>query len=177
MSIRDARRSAAIERMADHLLETGLGAARLRTLAGAAGISDRMLLYYFDDKDDVLAATLEHVAARLAATLDAAVPAGTRLNEAALRRAVWQGMTSPAIAPYCRVWLELAAGASRGEQPHRDVAGRIADLFLGWLTARLDAPVDRLPAAAARLFAWLEGAMLLDALGRPDMAMAAIAAD
>src|SRR5580693_6683546 len=76
MSIRDERREAAIERMADHLLLEGLGAATLRPLAAAAGTSDRMLLYYFSDKDELLSATLQRLAARMTAQLDEAVPIG-----------------------------------------------------------------------------------------------------
>lgn len=174
MSIRDARREAAIDKMADHLLANGLAAARLRALAGAAGTSDRMLLYYFADKDELIAATLARIAERLAATLAAAVPAGTRLAEPALRQAVWHGMRSPALAPYLRIWLELAAGSARGEQPQRRVAGEIADLFHGWLAERLDVAEAERSGAAARLFARLEGALLIDALGRPELAEVAI---
>ncbi|MEI6159755.1 MAG: TetR family transcriptional regulator [Roseococcus sp.] len=72
MSIREERRSAALARMADHLLREGLAGASLRALAKAAGTSDRMLLYYFADKDELLGATLAHIAAELAALLDQA---------------------------------------------------------------------------------------------------------
>ena len=54
MNIRNDRREAAIERMADHVLSEGLAAGTLRPLAAAAGTSDRMLLYYFADKDELL---------------------------------------------------------------------------------------------------------------------------
>ena len=54
MNFRNERREAAIERMADYVLSEGLGAATLRPLAAAAGTSDRMLLYYFADKDELL---------------------------------------------------------------------------------------------------------------------------
>lgn len=173
MSIRDARREAALDRIADHLLTAGLAGASLRPLARAAGTSDRMLLYYFADKDELLGLALERIALRLADLLDAAIPAGARLPEPALRAAVWAGMRAPAMAPYMRVWLELAAASARGEEPHRGIAGRIADLFHAWLADRLDAS-EPAP-AAARLFARLEGALLIDLLGRPDLAEVAIA--
>lgn len=172
MSIREARREAAVDRMADHVLAEGLAGASLRPLARAAGTSDRMLLYYFRDKDELLAVTLERVATRLAALLEAAVPAGTRLPPETLLQAVWAGMSSPQLQPFLRVWLELAAGSARGEQPQREVAGRIADLFHGWLADRV-AATD--PAqVAAGLFVRLEGAMLIEALGRRALAEAGI---
>jgi AcrR family transcriptional regulator len=175
MSIRDARREAAIERMADHVLANGLAGSSLRPLARAAGTSDRMLLYYFADKDELLAVTLERVAVRLAGLLDAALPAGTRLAPDLLLGAIWSGMTSPAMQPFLRVWLELAAGSARGDEPHRAIAGQIAELFHGWIADRVDGPDDTRAATASFLFVALEGAMLIDALGRRDLADAGIA--
>ena len=81
MTIRATRRELAIEAMADYLLAHGLEAATLRQLAEAAGTSDRMLLYYFTDRDELLSATLERIAARLAAKLDAIIPPGERLGQ------------------------------------------------------------------------------------------------
>ena len=73
MTDRDTRRKAVLLRMADHLLATGLRGASLRPLAAAAGTSDRMLLYYFADKDELLAATLAEVAGRMLPLLEAAI--------------------------------------------------------------------------------------------------------
>ncbi|MFY8208820.1 MAG: TetR/AcrR family transcriptional regulator, partial [Caulobacter sp.] len=49
MNVRDEQRARVIAVLADHLLATGLSQASLRQLAAAAGVSDRMLLYYFAD--------------------------------------------------------------------------------------------------------------------------------
>ena len=125
MTIRDDRREAAIERMADHVLSEGLGAATLRPLAAAAGTSDRMLLYYFADKDDLLTATLARIAARMTAQLDGAIPDGPRRPFAVLLEQVWAAMASKRLQPFMPLWLELASGAARGLQTHRDVAGEI----------------------------------------------------
>ncbi len=76
MKISTKRREEIIELIADHLLAEGLGAATLRPMAEAAGTSDRMLLYYFADKGELLTATLTRVAARMVSLLDDAVPSG-----------------------------------------------------------------------------------------------------
>ncbi|QHL90588.1 TetR family transcriptional regulator [Sphingomonas changnyeongensis] len=175
MTMKDDRRDAAIEAMADHLLTHGLAGASLRPLARAAGTSDRMLLYYFGDKDRLLALTLDRIARRLTAILAAALPPGTRLGWAALLGAVWAGMADPALRPFMHLWLDLAAGAARGTEPQRRIAGAIADLFAAWLDERLDLPEGESTPAAHHLLAVIEGAMLLDALGRPALAEAAIA--
>lgn len=116
--------------MAHHLLAKGLEAATLCPLAEAVGTNDRMLLYYFADRDELLSATLEHIAARLAERLDALVPADVRGPLAQLLADVWTELTSAEIKPYMDIWLNLSARACGGHEPYRRVAGAIADTFL-----------------------------------------------
>jgi AcrR family transcriptional regulator len=175
MNIRDDRREAAIERMADHVLAEGLGAATLRPLAAAVGTSDRMLLYYFADKDELLTATLGRVATRMIAQLDEAIPAAPRWPFPELLEQVWVAMASESLTPFMPLWLDLAAGAARGLQPHRDVAGEIADGFLAWVTDRLQPQSDGEPSSLAPLFLTsIEGMYLLTAIGRGAIADSAI---
>ena len=175
MTIRDDRRSAAIGLMADHLLEKGLAGASLRPMAAAAGISDRMLLYYFTDKDDVLAATLGEVAQRLALMLEAGAP--TQMPFRALLSVLWSSMRIPTLMPYISLWLEVAAASSRGVEPYRRIGGAIADGFLAWTAQRLlvEDEADR-PHLAALLLSTFDGLAMLDAVGRSAQADAAVAA-
>ena len=53
-----ARRAALAEGATDYALEHGLIGLSLRPLAAAIGTSDRMLLYHFSDKDDLVATVL-----------------------------------------------------------------------------------------------------------------------
>lgn len=177
MSIRDARREAAIEHMADHLLATGMAGASLRPLAAAAGTSDRMLLYYFADRDELLAAVLERIAARLIAMLDGALPPGVRLAYTPLLAAVWAAVGSPLLRPYMRLWLELAAGSARGRFPDQTVAAAIMAGFVDWTGDHLETAegADH-DAEAALLLATVEGLLFLDAVGRRDVADAAVSA-
>jgi len=171
MTIRDERREAAIERMADYILSEGLGAATLRPLAAAAGASDRMLLYYFADKDELLAATLDRIAKRMLAQLDCAIPAEPRRPFAVLLEQVWEALATESLQPFMPLWLDLASRAARGLQPHRDIAGEIGDGFLAWVAIRLQLQGDRKPALLAPLFiASIEGMYLLKAIGRGDIA-------
>ena len=175
MNIRDDRREAAIERMADHVLAEGLGAATLRPLAAAAGTSDRMLLYYFADKEELLTATLHRIAARMIAQLDGAIPVEPRKPFSVLLEQVWATMASESLQPFMHLWLDLASGAARGLQPHRDVAGEIADGFLAWVTVRLQPGSESEPPVLAPLFlASIEGMYLLKAIGRGPLAASAV---
>lgn len=175
MTVRSDRREAAIERMAEHVLAQGLGAATLRPLAAAAGTSDRMLLYYFADKDELLTATLDRVAARMIVALDQVIPATPQQSFGALLNQAWTALDSETLRPFMPLWLDLAAGAARGLQPHREIAGRIADGFLAWVSARLLPEDDGTPSPMAPLFlAVIEGSHLLSAFGRSSIANTAI---
>jgi AcrR family transcriptional regulator len=175
MNIRNDRREAAIERMADHVLSEGLGAATLRPLAAAAGTSDRMLLYYFADKDELLTATLDRIATRMMVQLDGAIPVEPRRPFPVLLEQVWAALASESLQSYMPLWLDLASGAARGLQPHRDLAGEIADGFLAWVTIRLQPETNGEPSLSAPLFlASIEGMYLLKAIGRGTIADSAL---
>lgn len=177
MTIREERRAAALVRMGEHLLREGLAGASLRALAQAAGTSDRMLLYYFADKDEILAATLEHIAGKLAGLLDAAGSGAVPRAYPALLAECAMAFHRPDFQPFMWLWLELAAAAARGQEPHRAIAGRIADGFLTWSEARLDVadPAER-AAQAALLLATVDGLALLQAVGRAGPAEHALKA-
>src|ERR1700677_3508530 len=108
MNVRSHRRQAAIDRMADHILLEGLAAATLRPLAAAAGTSDRMLLYYFADKEELLTATLNRIAARMMAQLDGAIPVEPLKPFSVLLAQVWAAMASESLQPFMPLWLDLA---------------------------------------------------------------------
>ena len=157
--------------MADHLLREGLTGASLRPLAAAAGTSDRMLLYYFADKDELLTATLGHVADRLARLLDAASAGAGRRPFGMLLNEVWAAVRSPTLRPFLQLWLELAANAGRGLEPHRTAASQIADGFLAWAADRLEVEREEDRAGeAALLLATVDGLVLLEAVGRGEAA-------
>ena len=169
-----SRREQLIERLANHLLDSGLASASLRPMAAAAGTSDRMLLYYFETREALLTAVLEHVAKQMATLLEAAVPPQPLPYPVLLRR-LRSALGAPALGRYMQLWLEIAARAARGEAPYPTIGTAIGDAFLGWAEARLaiDAPADA-RAVSALLLATLDGLALLDCVGLGDDANAAL---
>lgn len=172
----ESRRQIVLERLTDHILSVGLAGTSLRPLAAAVGTSDRMLLYYFADKDELLGAALGLAAQRLLSLLDGSFPGRHRHDILLPRLAAL--VVSPLIKPYMRLWLEITAAAARGQEPFLGIAGRLSDGFLDWIAASLE--VDReeeRPAVAALLLSTLEGMILLDAIERGETVRAALAAD
>ncbi len=176
MKRRDARRKAALDRIADHMLAHGIGPSSLRALADTAGTSDRMLLYYFTDKDDITRSALSLICLRIADALEAAVPSGSRYWAPEAMSVLAQVMRAPEFRPHMRVWFELVTLAMRGEEPFLGIAGQVADYFVDWVAARLegdDASARR--AEAAYLVSALDGLVLLDCVGRHEAADMALA--
>ncbi len=170
-----AKQEKVLAAMAAHVLEHGLTTASLRPLAKAAGTSDRMLIYHFRDKDGVIGALLEYLAAGFVSGLDMAIPAKRFATKGALLAAVVAVMRSPMAAGYARVWLDIVAASARGEIAYAQTGGAIIDGFVAWVAARLPEGEQNPDRAARALLTVLEGTMVMDAVGHGDAADAAIA--
>jgi AcrR family transcriptional regulator len=165
----DDRRAAVLERLADHMLAEGIGASSLRPLAKAAQTSDRMLLYYFKDKAELTAATLDVVVARLVAVLGAQ-PASAPLPYDKLLPKMAALVLADDIWPYMRLWLEVASLAARGDVLFQAIGEKIGRGFLAWDAAQLDsATPEAREADAARLLVTIEGMVLLKSIGMEDV--------
>jgi AcrR family transcriptional regulator len=165
----DEKRSMIIDRLADHILAHGLVASSLRPLAKAAGTSDRMLLYYFTDKAEIISATITRIAERMTASLLARTASQplplndliAHLSTIVLQAEFW---------PYMCVWVELASRAARGDPLYVPIAAQIGEGFLGWGAAQLDAPDEETRTHdAARLLVVIEGMVLVKAIGLNDV--------
>jgi len=169
MNKSDDRRADIVDKLADYVLANGLSASSLRPLADAAGTSDRMLLYYFKDKSELMSAALERVAQRLGGHLEAQL-SGKRLAPEALRKKVMKIVMAPDVWPFMRVWLEIAAQAAGNDALYRTIGGQIARGFIAFTEARLDVAAPARKREALRLLASLEGAVLLKSLGIEEIA-------
>ncbi len=170
----DDRRTALIDLLADHVLAHGLSASSLRPLAKAAGVSDRMLLYYFKDKAEIMAAVLMRVGDRLTGLLQARTTKAQAPLDV-LRRELVNILFAPDLWPYMRVWLEIAALSARGDPFYRTVGEQLGRGFLSWGAAQLDCPDEEVRAReAAQLLVSIEGMLFLKSIGLDDVCDAAL---
>jgi AcrR family transcriptional regulator len=173
MSRSDARRTAIIEAVADHVLANGIANASLRPIARAAGLSDRMLLYYFTDKAEVMAAAIECLSARLTTKLGALT--SQPLPPDTLRAHLAAQLFTPEVWPYLCLYLEMAALAARGDAAMLAVGERIGRGFIAWGAAQLDSPTPEARALdAAKVMVAIEGMLMLRSIGLGDVADLAI---
>ena len=123
------RRDELAEGATDYALEHGLIGLSLRPLAEALGTSDRMLLYHFRDKDDIVATILRTSTARSVVAIDALPAAGDS------RRAVldlWRAVSTEPLERCQRVYLEAAAIGLFGREPY---AGEVREANAAWMAA------------------------------------------
>ena len=156
--------------LAAHVLEHGLGAASLRPLAKAAGTSDRMLVYHFGKRDELIREVLDYISGVYSAALDAAMGEERAKTRQDVLAKILGHMREPAMQPFLSLWWEIVAGAARGSESHRDAAKQMMDRLLNWLEEQMPEG-DPDPNGGARyLLTLAEGAQMLGTIGHGDTA-------
>jgi AcrR family transcriptional regulator len=169
----DTRRAEILERLADHVLAHGLSASSLRPLAKAAGTSDRMLLYYFADKADMMTAILSVIATRIMTAMEARkAPVSMPVEQ--LQPIMLEAIVDDEMWPFMRVWLEIASLAANGDAFYAAVGEQLGRGFLSWGAAQIDAPTEaERHDQAARILLMTEGMVVLKSIGLDGEARAA----
>ena len=157
-----AKRSGLTDRLIEIVLAEGVTGLGLRATAARLGTSDRMLLYYFGTKAQLVLAVLKRISERFARELEA-TPLGTRLAPGSLLSGAWALFATPRVMPFMRVWAEITVHGARGEEPYRTVARQTIAGWIDWVDARLDLPRgSKRKRSAAAILTILEGAILLE---------------
>jgi AcrR family transcriptional regulator len=101
------RRAKLLDEVADYILNNGLADLSLRPLATAIDTSPRMLLYFFDSKERLIAEALAHIRAREQIDFKRAVskPRPADRLESLLRD--WRSSASPRTEKYSRLFFEV----------------------------------------------------------------------
>lgn len=163
------RREALLADAVDYVLRRGVADLSLRPLAAELGTSDRMLVYHFGSKGQLVEQVLDRTASVLAAMLLEATGSGDDTPTVRLRR-VWRQLSGPEAEPYARLWFEVYGLAVRGLEPYRAVTTRTVRAWLD-LSKEILVAGGAPPALAQRLatveVAAIEG-LLLDLLATGD---------
>jgi AcrR family transcriptional regulator len=124
--------------IADYCVEHGVADLTLRKVGEAVGSNNRMLLYYFDSKEELIVAGLEEAMARIPqvegvfeALGDRERPLSNRLVEA------WQSIAAEPNLPYLRLFFEVFGLAAQHparfgrflDTVGREWSERLADVF------------------------------------------------
>jgi AcrR family transcriptional regulator len=165
MSDKTALRTQQIAAMAEHVLNHGLQSASLRPLAKAAGTSDRMLIYHFGSRDQIIDAVLLHLAAQVKEGLNQALPAEPMPTREACIQIIMDILRTDHFRRFNSIWFEILAGASAGLPSFQSTARQIMKDFAEGPELRVPSSESDRPAAAWALLSVIEGLVVMDAAG------------
>jgi len=154
------RREELAQAATDYVLTHGLVGLSLRPLAAALGTSDRMLLYHFGSKDDLVATVLRVSNDRSVAQVRA-LPPSSSVRQAVLD--LWTTVALPEPASCQRMYVEAAALGLFGQEPYATVVREANRVWVAALADHLvvsGTPRARAPRAVALLDAALMGFLL-----------------
>ncbi len=110
------RRAELLEQVTDHVLAHGLIGLTLRPLARAVGTSDRMLIYHFGSRDELVSDVLGLANERAIAAVDA-LPAGVSVHDGVNR--LWEAYRREPLRPLLWLYYQAAATGFIGTEPYR----------------------------------------------------------
>ena len=176
MSKKETKRAEIIDELTTHFLETGLADTGLRRLGEMVATSDRMLLYYFENKDELITEILSKIGAGLAERLTEVFGNKPRAPAKALRL-LWRTAKSDVFANELRLRVDLASRASRGDPLFGAIAEQMSANWKAWLAAILDVPKAQRAVLAGLIIGAVDGQLVLypSDLSKGDAAIAKLA--
>jgi AcrR family transcriptional regulator len=126
------RPSELLDNIVAYLLEHGISDLSLRPLAKAVGSSPRVLLYYFESSEKLVALALARLREHQHATYREMFNVETG-SSADAYFAIWKHMTSPAYAPMFRLFFEVYGLALRDPRTYRAFLTSAVDDWLDFV--------------------------------------------
>ncbi|MEM9564585.1 MAG: TetR/AcrR family transcriptional regulator [Actinomycetota bacterium] len=147
----------------------GLSQLTYGRVAKRLDISDRVIVYYFPTKDDLVSAVVLSMGGQLQATLGAAFaePAEDHLG---IVRAAWPVLASTEVDPVFALFFEANGLATAGREPYRTLVPQLVVGWIDWLEQVLVGDPDVRRAEAEAAVAIADGLLLVRQLAGPEAA-------
>ncbi len=149
----DARRAEVLDQAYRLMADEGYGAATMRRIARAAGVSTGTLYHYFPDKPAILDGMFERLIGQDQARVTAAIPEAASPAERV--RVLFAFLRDE--AEHFRALLRLALEVHRHE-PEEDSRARVQEAVAGYRAAVADV-LDLDPALAHAAFSFIVGGL------------------
>jgi len=138
-----SRREELLDRVTDHVLAHGLIGLTLRPVAKAIGTSDRMLIYHFGSRDQLVTDVVTRTCERAIAAI-AALPAAGSVRAGV--NALWRTYQTRPLRDCLDIYVQAAATGLIGREPYlstvRESNARWKTTLRDYLV-RCGAPPDR----------------------------------
>lgn len=150
-------------------LDDGLTQLTFGRVAARSGISDRMVVYYFPSKDDLVREVVVSMGLQLQQALAQVLPQKAQ-DHVALVAAAWPVLARTDVDPVFALFFEAAGLAASGQEPYRSLMPELMSAWIEWASTFLVGRADRRRAAAEAAIAVLDGLLLLRHLAGPAAA-------
>lgn len=149
--------------------DDGLSQLTFGRVAKRLGISDRIVVYYFPTKDDLIAEVLYAMGAELQTTLAPAF-AAPALDHLDLLRTAWPLLARPEADPVFALFFEAGGLAATGREPFSTLVPQLVEAWIEWAAALITGTRARRRSEAEAAIALIDGLLLLRQLGGPAVA-------
>jgi AcrR family transcriptional regulator len=140
--------------------DDGLSQLTYGRVARQLGISDRVVVYYFPSKEDLVSEVLVGVGIQLQQALEPAFrsPAEDHLQ---LVKAAWPVMAREEVDAVFSLFLEATGLAASGREPYRTLVPQLVEAWITWAADYLQGTPARRRTEAETAVAVLDGLLLL----------------
>ena len=152
--------------------DDGLSQLTFGRLANRIGISDRVIVYYFPTKADLIEEVIVAMGLELQASLATAFaePAEDHLEMA---RMAWPLLASPDNDRMLALFFEANGLAAVGREPYASLVPGLINGWIDWAASLMSGPPAQRRAQAQAAIAFVEGLTLIRLLAGPKTAEAA----
>jgi AcrR family transcriptional regulator len=150
-------------------LDEGLSQLTFGRLGKRLGISDRIIVYYFPTKEDLISEVVVSMGLQLQETLAAAF-SSPAADYSELVRAAWPVLARPEADPIFALFFEANGLATAGRDPYRTLVPQLVELWIDWASNFIEGSSARRRADAEAAIATIDGLLLLRLLAGPDAA-------
>src|SRR5664280_505202 len=147
----------------------GLSQLTYGRVAKHLGVSDRVVVYYFPSKDDLVGEVLVAVGIQLQQALEPAVrsPAKDHLE---MVEAAWPIMARTEADAIFALFLEANGLAASGREPYRTLVPQLVEAWIAWAAGYFQGTSAARRAEAETAIALLDGLLLLRQMAGPAAA-------
>jgi AcrR family transcriptional regulator len=144
----------------------GLSTLTFGRVATYLGTSDRIVVYYFPTKDDLVTNVLVSVGTQLQATLSPILT--TKMaSHVDLARAAWPILATPDADPIFALFFEALGLAASGREPYRSIAPSLVTAWIEWMSTFLSGSAKHRRSEAEAAVALLDGLLLVRQMAGP----------
>jgi AcrR family transcriptional regulator len=149
--------------------EEGLANLSFGRVAKQFGTSDRVVVYYFPSKDDLITEVLSALGLKLQQTLALAFaePAADHLG---LLRKAWPIMSAAEVDAVMALFFEASGLAAAGQEPYRSVVATLMEAWIAWAATLVEGSPTKRRSEAEAAVAVLDGLLLMRHVVSPEAA-------